>query len=132
MKKRTISLLGTLAALVAFTGTTMACDGYHRVKKKQKRYDNLTLTKKQKEQITALKRKAIKGFSDDHKHGGCDELHAKTVAKFVAEADGVLTSAQKMEIKTNEKLKKMEKEIAQLKRDIAELKQMIRELGRKR
>lgn len=132
MKKRTISLLGTLVALVAFTGTAVACDGYHRVEQKQKRYDNLTLTKKQKEQITALKHKAIKGFRDDHKHGGCDEAHARTVAKFVVEADGVLTSAQKMELKTNEKLKKMEKDIAQLRREIAELKEMIRALSRKR
>lgn len=130
MKTWIVSLLASLVALVVFATPAAACDGYRRVEQKQKRYESLTLTEQQQEQIAKLKQKAISGFSDDHQHGGCDEEHAKTLSRFVAEADGVLTAAQKMELKTNEKLKKMEEEIAQLRRELAELKRMIRELKR--
>jgi hypothetical protein len=131
MKKIVIAFSALLVAFLAFSGTAEACDGYYRIEKKNKRYEQLTLNKAQKTKIDALKSKWAHAFKDDHKRGACDAEHDKTVAKFAAEADGVLTSAQRMEIKTNEKLKALEKQISDLRREIAEMKRLIKSLARK-
>lgn len=131
MKKKAISILGMLVALAAFSGTASACDGYYRIEKKQKRYEHLTLNKDQKSKMDALKSKWTAAFKDDHKRGACDAEHEKTLAKFVVEADGVLTSAQRMELKTQERIKSLEKQVTDMRRELAELKRMIKELAKK-
>ena len=125
MKKKAASFLGTLVALVAFSGVASACDGYYRIEKKEKRYEHLTLNKDQKKKMAELKTKWVAAFKDDHKHGKCDAAHKETVAKYAKEADGVLTAAQRMTLKQGEKIKSLEAEIVALKKQIEELKKML-------
>lgn len=127
--KRTIP---AIAGLVLGLATVVwACDGWREIEHKNKRYDTLDLTSEQKAQIEALKQKAVASFRDDHKHGGCDDKHEQTMARFITEADGVLTSAQRMEVRTGERLASMESELKALREEIKELKSLIRELAKK-
>lgn len=126
--KRTIpALAGGL--LVAFGSLVYACDGWRQVERKNDRYEHLDLTAEQKQRIEELKQQAIAQFREDHKHGGCDERHEQTLAGFQAEADGVLTSAQRMEVRTGEKLANVEEELRQLRAEVRELKALIKELA---
>lgn len=129
--KQTIpALVGGL--VVAFGSLVYACDGWRQVEQKNHRYENLDLTAEQKQKIEDMKQRAIAQFRDDHKGGGCDEKHQQTLAGFVAEADGVLTSAQRMELRTGEKLQSVEDELKQLRAEIRELKGLIKDLAAKR
>ena len=56
MKTWIVSLLASLVALAVFATPAAACDGYRRVEQKQKRYESLTLTDQQKEQIARAER----------------------------------------------------------------------------
>jgi uncharacterized protein YceH (UPF0502 family) len=131
VKKKAISFVGVLVTLVAFSGVATACDGYYRIEKKEKRYEHLTLNKAQKAKMEALKTKWVAAFKDDHKSGKCDAAHKATVAKYAVEADGVLTAAQRMELKSQEKIKSLEQQVAELKRQVAELKRLIKEVTKK-
>ena len=127
-KSTSLVILGSLLALLSFSSATYACDGWRRVENKFKKYDGVDLTQDQKTKIKTLKERAVAGFSDDHKHGSCDAAHEKTIAKYASEAEGVLTNAQKMELKTGERIMTLETEVAQLRREIQELKAMIKKL----
>ena len=117
------------AFVLALSGIVFACDGWRQIEKKNKRYDRIDLTADQKKQINSLRDKAVAQFSDDHnKPGGCDHYHHQTVGKFVSDADGVLTNVQRMELRTGEKIERLEGEVKMLRKEIAELKALVKSL----
>ena len=120
------------AFALAFATVAVACDGWRRVEEKNKRYEMIELTQEQKTRIEQMKQQAIANFRNDHGQGGCDEQHARTLQAFQTEADTVLTNAQRMELRTAERIQGLEEEVRALRAQITELTAAVRALAQKR
>jgi hypothetical protein len=124
LRKRAPVIAGAFA--LAFATVAFACDGWRRVEEKNRRYELIELTQEQKQKIDQLKQQAVANFRNDHGQGGCDEQHARTLQAFQTEADTVLTNAQRMELRTAERIQGLENEVRQLRHQNPELTALVR------
>lgn len=139
MRKRSVvTFLAALAAVFGLTTAVWACDGWDRVEKKFRPYEQMNLTSAQRKAIDDLKQKAVAGFSDDHQHGRCHADHEAMLARYAAEADKLILNAKSMDgasgasssaaAAQSKQLEALQNEIRSLRGEIAELRTLVTKL----